>query len=195
MNLGLIVEGHGDIRAMPILLRRIVSGICPDFELRIPEPYRLKRGWMTKETELRKAIELMARKAGSGAPILIVLDADQDRGCQIAPEIQSMGQRIRDDHPVGVVAAVREYEAWLVAGISPLAGQYGLVELLPPVEDVEAMPSPKAWLNRHLEHAYSEMVDQATLTRHFDLSMARRVYSFGKLERELIRLLDLKRNV
>jgi len=193
VNLGLIVEGHGDRKAVPLLVRRIVAEICPEFPLNIPEPFRLKRGWMTKETELAKAVELVARKSGAGSPILIVLDADSDLGCRIAPEIQSMALRVRDDRPISVVAAVREYEAWIVAGIGPLAGQHGLEAALPGVEDAEAVSNPKAWLDRHMEHAYAETVDQAILTRHFDLAQARRVYSFDKLERELVRILGLER--
>lgn len=188
MNLGLIVEGHGDRLALPILVRRIASEIHPELPLQIPEPFRLKRGWMTRESELSKAVELVARKTGDKAPILIVLDADDDLGCRIAPEIHQMATRIRSDRRFGVVAAVREYEAWLVAGISPLAGRHGLTDSLPQVDDPEALPNPKAWLRRHME-AYSETIDQPKLTKDFDLELARRTYSLNKLFRELHRLL------
>lgn len=189
-NLGLIVEGHGDVKALPILVRRLVEDIQPDLRLNIPEPFRLKRGLMSKELELGRALELVSRKIGAGEPVLILFDADNDLGCRIAPEIQSIALRSRGDRRISVVAAVREFEAWLIAGIAPLAGRFGLEETLPSVEDPESLPSPKAWLKRHMD-AYSETVDQAKLTAAFDLASARRAYSFDKLERELVRLLDL----
>lgn len=189
-NLGLIVEGHGDVKALPILVRRLVEDIQPELRLNIPEPFRLRRGLMTKESELGRALALVSRKIGAGEPVLILLDADNDPGCRIAPEILSIALRSRGDRRIGVVAAVREFEAWLIAGIAPLAGRFGLEAVLPSVEDPESLPSPKAWLKRHMD-AYSETVDQAKLTAAFDLASARRIYSFDKLERELVRLLDL----
>lgn len=189
-NLGLIVEGHGDVKAMPILVRRLVEEHDPGLRVGIPEPYRLKRGLMSKEPELHRALELVSRKVGPGAPVLIVLDADDDLGCHIAPSIQAMAQQARSDRRIGVVAAVHEFEAWLVAGIAPLAGRFGLEASLPIVDEPELLPNPKAWLKRHME-AYSETVDQAKLTGAFDLTLARRTYSFDKLERELVRLLEL----
>lgn len=189
-NLGLIVEGHGDVKATPILVRRLVKDLHPGLRLNIPEPYRLKRGLMAKESELARALALVSQKVGAGGPVLIVLDADSDLGCQIAPEIQAMALRVRGDRRIGVVAAMREYEAWLIAGIAPLAGRFGLEATLPSVPEPESLPNPKSWLRRHMD-AYSETVDQAKLTTEIDLSPARRAYSFDKLERELVRLLDL----
>ncbi len=189
-RLGLVVEGHGEVKAMPILVRRIVECFCPGFGLDLPEPFLLKRGLMTKDAELTRAVDLMARKVGPGEPVLIVLDADTDLGCKLAPDLLSIASKARNDRAVGVVAATREYEAWLIAGLAPLSGCLGVVADLPQVDDAEALPNPKAWLKRHMS-TYSETVDQAKLTAAFDLSLARRTYSFDKLERELVRLLDL----
>lgn len=189
-NLGLIVEGHGDVKAMPILVRRLVEELYPGLRVDIPEPYRLKRGLMSKEPELHRAVELVSKKVGPGSPVLIVLDADDDSGCHIAPAIQDMALQARSDRRIGVVAAVREFEAWLIAGIAPLAGRFGLEASLPDVNNAEFLPNPKAWLKRYMD-AYSETVDQAKLTAAIDLSLARRIYSFDKLERELVRLLGL----
>jgi hypothetical protein len=189
-RLGLIVEGHGDQKALPVLVRRITSEICG---LEIPivlEPHRLKRGLMTKEQDLSRAVELVARKVGDDGCILIVLDADDDLGCMIAPLILKMARAIRSDRRIGVVAAVREYEAWLLAGSETLAGKFGLVVTLPKIEDAESLSNPKAWLNRHMEHRYAETIDQERLTRHFDLDGARKLYSFNKLVREISHLLE-----
>lgn len=192
-RLGLVVEGHGEVKAMPVLVRRIVDRICPGFELDIPQPFILKRGLMTKEAELSRAVELMARKVGPGEPVLVVLDADTDLGCTLAPRLHAVASKSRSDRAIGVVAAVSEYEAWLIAGLLPLAGCLGVVSDLPQVEDAEKLPNPKAWLKRYMA-TYSETVDQAKLSASIDLDLARRTYSFHKLERELARLLDLPRS-
>lgn len=154
------------------------------------EPHRLKRGLMTKFQELSRAVELVARKVGENGSILIVLDADNDLGCQIAPTILGMARTVRSDRRIGVVAAMREYEAWLLAGLEGLAGQLGLSANFPSVENPESMASPKAFLNRHMEHRYSETIDQERLTRQFHLEGARSLYSFDKLVREIQRLLE-----
>lgn len=187
-----MVEGHGEMSAMPVLVRRIVDRICPGFGLDLPQPFRLKRGLMKKDADLSSAVEVMARKVGPGEPILIVLDADAELGCKLAPEIHAIASKARNDRSIGVVVAVREYETWLIAGLGPLAGTLGVSADLPAVDDAEALPNPKVWLKRHMEE-YSPTVDQAKLSKAIDLSLARRAYSFDKLERELIRLLELTR--
>jgi hypothetical protein len=189
-RLGLIVEGKGEVKALPVLVRRILTANFPEVELDLPEPFLLKRGLMTKQEELSRAVEAMARTVGPGEPVLIVLDADTDSGCLLAPKILEMATLARNDRLVGVVVAVREYEAWLLAGLAPLAGRFGLEPSLPGVENAESLPNPKAWLRRHMA-VYSETVDQAILTRHFDISLAQRSYSFDKLVRELTRILQL----
>jgi|GEM_PF-1689999 len=189
-RLGLIVEGKGEVKALPILVRRILTTNFPEAQLDLPEPFLLKRGLMTKQEELSRAVEAMARTLGPGEPVLIVVDADADSGCLLAPTILEIATRARNDRLVGVVVAVREYEAWLLAGLAPLAGRFGLESSLPDIENSESLPNPKAWLKRHMD-VYSETVDQAILTRHFDISLARRAYSFDKLVRELTRILQI----
>lgn len=90
----------------------------------------------------------------------------------------------------GVVLAVREYEAWLVAAASSLRGRSGLPDDLEPPPDPEAIGSPKAWLDRRMR-GYSETTDQPALTAHLDLDLARAAPSFDKLVREVTRLLGV----
>jgi len=48
MNIGVIVEGHGETTSVPILLRRILGEQRPDLLVQIPPPLRLSRGKITK---------------------------------------------------------------------------------------------------------------------------------------------------
>ena len=73
-----IVEGHGEVQAVPILLRRLAVEIKPEIYLDVPPPIRVKRQKILKEGELERAVELAARKSEPCDGILILLDADSD---------------------------------------------------------------------------------------------------------------------
>jgi hypothetical protein len=189
VKFGLIVEGQGDVAALPALVHRSALHLGFRGELRIPTPFRLKRGLMESLDELSRAVELIARQTAPDGPILIVLDADNTPGCQIAPQLLAKACSLRSDRRIGVVAAVREYEAWIVAGQASLASMPGWIGGNELVEDPEALSSPKAWLDHRLENGYSPTIDQIKITRQFDLDQARRSWSFDKFLRELARLL------
>lgn len=188
MNVGAIVEGHGEASAVPILIRRIAAWLDPDLHVTV-SPMRLPKGKMVKEPELQRAIELVARKVGAGAPILVLLDADDGAACTVGPRLLSWARKARSDREIAVVLAVREYEAWFMAAAGSLAGERGLSPLLSAVPDPEAWNSPKAWVDGRMPDGYSETLDQPALTAVMDLSEARRAASFDKLLRDMGRLL------
>ena len=47
-----IVEGHGEVEAVPILLRRIAERVAPGIALEVPRPIRVKRHQILKAREL-----------------------------------------------------------------------------------------------------------------------------------------------
>jgi hypothetical protein len=188
-----IVEGHGEARAVPELLRRIASEICR-VGTRVLPAHRVPRGRMMAEgfTDLERAVELGRRKiAATGEPgaVLVLLDADDDCPAELGP---SLLRRItRPDLPIAVVLAKREYEAWFLAAARSLGRKLGRDDLRPPA-DPEAVRDAKAHLVRHIlgpGAVYSETVDQVRLTAALDLAEARAAPSFDKLCRDLCRLL------
>jgi len=59
-----IVEGHGEVQALPILLRRLAKDLAPNVDLRLNPPLRVKAGSFLNDNEyFGKYIELAARKA------------------------------------------------------------------------------------------------------------------------------------
>ena len=82
-----IVEDHGEVDAVPILLRRIAKRVTPGVGVQLPPPIRVKRNQALKANELERAVELAARQAGEDGRILILLDADSDCPGQLAPEV------------------------------------------------------------------------------------------------------------
>src|SRR5436305_12240010 len=117
VDLAYIVEGDGDLQAVPIAIRKIVQEINPGLGLKI-HPLRVPRNKLVKPGELERSIELAARRAGSGGAILVVLDSDDDCPAALGPELLARARKIRSDLPISVVLAKREFEAWCLASAS-----------------------------------------------------------------------------
>jgi len=192
-----IVEGAGEVKAIPILLQRIVREMRQKNdslpELDVPTPIPVKRNKVVQPGELEPYIKLAASKAGAQGAILILLDADSDCPKELAPRLLKRAKTSRSDIPIAVVFAKREYEAWLLAAAVSLRGRAGLSDELTPPPDAEAVSGAKEWLRKNMpgnRRRYEERVDQPELTKHFDLQAARTTDSFDKLYRDIARLLS-----
>jgi hypothetical protein len=168
MKIQPLVEGHGEVQALPVLFRRLqeVSGV---FELDVHKPVRATRPELTRETSLRQLIRRsLTLRECSG--LLVLFDGDDDCPKELAPRIQGWGQDEAGNVPCLVVIAHREYEAWLFSVLDP--------PLWP--EDPETVRDAKSMISRE----YSPTRDQARLTARFDLATAhRRCRSFRRLVR------------
>lgn len=76
MNIQPIVEGHGEVAALPVLLRRLRDE-TQDFSLDVNAPIRRRRSELVRESELRRSIQL-ARLQPDLVAILILFDSDDD---------------------------------------------------------------------------------------------------------------------
>ncbi|RYZ35962.1 MAG: DUF4276 family protein, partial [Myxococcaceae bacterium] len=191
MKLGLIVEGHGEVYAAPILMRRLARILAPTDHLEVLPPHRIPRGQLVKEDDLRRAIELTARKVGGDGRILVLLDADKDLPCVLGPQLLGLARKHRPDRAISVVIAQCEYEAWFLAAAESLRGQRGLPADLRVPPNFERIRDAKGWLRERMPQGYSETIDQAALTSVFDLEAARRADSFDKLFRDMGALLGV----
>lgn len=195
-----IVEGHGDVLAVPVLLRRLVADIRPDVDLDIPKPLRVGRHKLVKPGELERSIEFGARKIGRPGAILVLVDADDDCPATLGPDLLSRARRARSDVDVAVVLAKHEFEAWFRAAFASLAGKRGFPRVLPSVENPEEIRNAKRPIEEHrANRIYSETLDQPALAALIDLGAARTSSpSFDKCWREIERLLagaDLDRGL
>jgi hypothetical protein len=186
-----IVEGHGEVEAVPILVRRIVAEAAKGQYVDIAPPIRIKRQKFLKEGELERAIELAARQTTPHDGILILLDADDDCPGQLAQRILARAAVARPDRRVRVVFPKRMYEAWFLAAAASLAGQRRLDAAAVAPLDPEANPNPKAWLSERMPSgsSYRETLDQPAFTALFDLNAACAAPSFRKLCRDIASLL------
>ena len=187
MNLGLLVEGHGESYAAPILVRRVAEALGAPCVVR--SVLRQPRSAIIKPGELERAVTLLGNKVGNNGAVLVLIDADDDPACTLGPELLNRARTARPDRRVGVVLAVREYEAWFLAAAASLRGRRGLPADLEAPSTFEAIRDAKGWLGQRMPRGYSPTADQPALTNLLDLELARRSPSFDKLVRELARLL------
>src|SRR5262249_6062139 len=125
-DLACIVEGHGEIEAVPVTVRRIARLVSPELVLKIHPPFRVPRNRLVKPGELERSVELAARRAGPAGVILVVLDGDDECPAALGPELLARAQKTRPDIPIRVVLAKREFEAWFLASAESLRGRRGL---------------------------------------------------------------------
>lgn len=186
-----IVEGHGEVKAVPVLVRRIAAMIDPALPVQVLPPLRVPRYRLVKEGELERSVELAARKTGGHGAVLVLLDAEDDCPAELAPRLLSRAMAVRGDLPIAVVLAKREFEAWFLAAAESLRGARGLPPDLAPPPDAEMVRGAKERLSRLMPRGsrYREVLDQPALAAVFDLTVARTARSFDKCFREVEKLL------
>lgn len=187
MKLVPIVEGHGDVEAVPVLLRRwtSVEGITAE----IASPHRLARGRFQHEAEVRRRMQLIAKETTAGDGVLALIDADEDCPATLAPKVLAWMRTERPDRACGIVLATKEFEAWYVAASPSLVKQGRLLRDTMPHPQPESIRDAKGWLSSAMGRRYSETLDQPRFAALFDFAEARACRSFCKLERELRKLL------
>ena len=194
-----IVEGEGDEKAVPILIRRVGERLDPPMYPHVSVVLRWPRSSLVKTGVLEAAVETAVRRSGGPCAVLVLIDADDDCPATLGPQLLARAQQTRRDLPVGVVLAKYEYEAWLLAAAASLAGHRQLSADLQSPPNPEAIRGAKGWLEARMpqDRRYSETADQPALTARFDMDLARaNADSFDKCYREIARLLtDLARPV
>ncbi len=192
VQIGCIVEGHSEVEAVPILIRRIAASLYPELLIDTLRPIRIPKNKVVKEGELERGVELAARNITSQGGIFIILDSDDDCPAQLGPELLCRALQVRSDLPIAVVLAKHEFESWFLAAAESLQGQRGLKSDLQSPDNPEAIRAAKGWLKQRMEsgETYRETLDQPALTARFDLDRARHADSFDKCYRGIVYLLD-----
>ncbi|WP_187345104.1 hypothetical protein [Cystobacter ferrugineus] len=57
MKMGLIVEGHGEVHAVPLLVRRLLKESAPEVHPTILPPHRVARGHEVAKDENKEEID------------------------------------------------------------------------------------------------------------------------------------------
>lgn len=195
LRVAVIVEGEGEVAAVPILLRRLWSELGGQHIEILGPPIRRKRSEFEKQNQLEKAVGLAAIKLkhalASADPGLVLVLFDRDPSelppCHLGPQALQWASGAFSHLDIACVVANIEYETWFVAAAESLTKYIQL-------DATEAVPSTpeeqrcgKNWIeSRFRGPKYSETQDQPAMTAKMDLSQARtRSPSFDKLCREL----------
>ena len=158
-----IVEGYGDVEAVPVLIGR--TGAAFGLQIISEQPIRAGE-WKSLRApgKLERYLELAASRNADA--ILIFLDLDD--GCAVAERDEAL-ERIeswRNGRPieVGTVFAVREYECMFLH----------VAELLNPeaaqVANSDQIRDAKGGVRAILGRRYKETQDQISLTRTMPLA-------------------------
>jgi len=192
VTIACIVEGDGEVEAVPLLLRRLGQQMDPPVFVEAPRPIRSGRYKIIKHGELERAVRLAAKRAGKCGPILVLLDSEDDCPGELGPRLFKRAISERRDIPLSVALAKKEYEGWFLAAARSLRGQRSLSDALEPPLDPEAVRGAKEWLNRNMsvDGPYREVLHQPALTAIFDLEQAATAPSFRRFVREVHRLFE-----
>lgn len=180
-----IVEGDGEVAALPVLLRRLAEWKTPAVSARVLPPIRVRKDrFLNRPEEFSRHLQLAGGKCGHAGWILVLLDADDDCPAGRGPEIAARAAAVLSHRRVAVVLANREYEAWFIAASASLNG-FRTFQCHANDEQVEAeVPrNAKGWIGERMGiGAYHGTTDQPAFSARMDLQLAfARSRSFRKL--------------
>jgi hypothetical protein len=177
-----LVEGHEEVDALPVLLRRLQDA-AKQYGFQVTRPLRRKRSELTTEGSVKRSVRLALGTPDCGG-IIIVFDSDDDPSCTIGPSVKRWAQAEASATPCEVVVATREYEAWFISAVESLRGLRGISPLAISHPAPENVRDAKGVLQACMVPGsfYSPTVDQAALTAQVDLpEVHRRCRSFRKM--------------
>jgi hypothetical protein len=209
----LFVEGHGDEPAAYGLVKRLMAenNLWGDRLSLDPYPFRVGGVARLVREDAKEWVRLLqaavAMKKGNLGGVLLLLDGDPKQilrrsfcpfevGHLLSERAKSVGAGKL--FSVATVFAMKEFEAWLIAGVRSLAGVRlpdGRVCVRDgtewPSQDLEeALRDAKGWLSAHSETGYKATRDQAILARLVSIHMIRerQLRGFTRLENALRQL-------
>jgi hypothetical protein len=82
-----IVEGHGEVEALPALLHRIAEIVSPGLALKVNHPIRVKSGSFLRDSVYfdKQIVLASAKAAQSGGVVMILLDCEDDCPARVGP--------------------------------------------------------------------------------------------------------------
>ena len=187
MKLIAIVEGHGDVAAVRVLLRRVLQEKLQRYDIEVEPSIRVPKNKLLKPGELERAVSLAARRTSATDGIVVLIDADDDCPAELAPAMAIRVAESRPDRRISVIIAKSEFESWFVAAADSLTGFRGLADSLVAPANAEGIRDAKGWLSNNMPTGltYRETIDQAAFASRIDLAQAQQCPSFDKFVRAI----------
>ncbi len=212
-KLVLFVEGDADERAVPVLVKQLLTSLNAWDALSL-DPYPFRVGELANlvgrsESNWTNKLKAALKRKDVGG-VLLLLDGDTKKGFCAKRAATDLAERATNTgagvhYSVAIAFALQEYESWLIAGSEQLAGKLlpdgrpGLREgCAAPHGNLEIEPrGAKEWLSRHMSAGYKATTHQEPLTKllldHLDVVRGR-MRSFRRVENALRELVDAIRN-
>lgn len=167
-----IVEGEGDVDAVPRLIDRTLA-FLERWDWTVGPPKKCG-GVHALRAKLPNFLWYAQSEPECGAILILV---DLDDGCPFKVS-QDMVQQIQSLHltrPVAIVLAHREYETWFLASLATIAGSNSIPEGTIYEGAVELRRGAKEWLSKQMPpgKAYKETIHQARMTAKIDIPLAK----------------------
>ena len=190
-----VVEGAGDVAALPGLLTRILLEKYNRTDVIVAQGKSkvvVANGRMKLESKLEQFLQHAHNKPECSA-ILVLLDADDDCPVTVSKQLSQRCEQFRSICPVQVVYADRSYESWFLASLDTIRGQGVIPDTVSIPTAVEDINNPKQWLTDQMPpgRAYKETTHQASFSGLIDTELAfQKSRSFRRLCHALEQLLD-----
>lgn len=184
-----LVEGQGEVQALPVLLRRLLAELGV-FDIEVATGIRQTRSQLLAEATFRRSLHVATARPQTCA-VLVLADLDDDCARDHVPQMLGWAATEVPAIPCAVVFARREYEAWFLASLPSLRGFHDVRTNAEYAGDPEARRGAKEALRRLQSGRvrYEPVADQTALTSRFALDQAYRgTSSFRKLVSEVCRL-------
>ena len=91
MKIQPVVEGHGEVEAVPILLRRLIAE-AQAWRIQAGKSIRRTRHQLVHEPELERSVHIALEQPDCGA-ILILFDGDDDCPAELGPRLQRVASQ------------------------------------------------------------------------------------------------------
>jgi hypothetical protein len=182
-----VVEGHGEVSAVPALVRKVASECFDCHVVNLPKPHRVPRGQMVTGDHLARALQLQAARVTGRGGVLVILDADDDCPVELGRKLATTTSSAN----IQVAVANREFEAWFLAGIESLRAHRMVKDKASYAPDPDLTRDAKGALTDLMIEKYNETLHQPAFASLLDVNAAMRSRSFRHFVDSIGRLVSL----
>ena len=185
-----VVEGHGEVSAVPALIRRLyptLLQVYPD----VLRPWRESRGRLASPERLVDIVRAATTMRGivPADVVLVMFDSDGQCPVELSQPLEAAISVHLRHLSVAVVIAHTAFEAWLLASSGKLVAEGVLVDAPFDASQCEEVPRPKRLVGERMPDSggYVETMHQVRLSSHIDVEeAAQNSRSFRRLVTALV---------